>query len=60
MPIRRDCEAPVIPVPECGEEDQEIEYDSDTESFSVWSTIYDQNCSPILDHNDTPIKGLIR
>lgn len=58
-PIRRDCAAPDVPVPECDEDQPEVVFDPDTEDFSVWSILYDENCSPILDENDSPIQTLI-
>lgn len=58
-PVKRYCAAPDIPVPECDEEPPEMEYDPDTGSFSLSSVLYDENCSPILDHNNDEITTLI-
>jgi hypothetical protein len=55
LPIRRDCAAPVLPTPECDEEDPEVVYDPETEGFVVLSVLYDENCSPILDQDDDEI-----
>lgn len=59
MPVRRTCEAPALPVPECDEQDPVVEYDPETEKFTVLSVLYDENCSPILDEDDDPITTAI-
>lgn len=58
-PVRKSCEAPVIPVPNCGEEAPVVTYDEDTEEFIVTTTLYDENCSAILDSDGSPILTLI-
>lgn len=57
--VKQNCEAPDIPEPECGDE-IEVEHDPDDvlTPFKVWSTLYDQNCSAILDENDSAIRTL--
>lgn len=59
LPVRITCDAPVLPVPECDEEDAVMTYDPDTEQFTVSSILYDQNCSAILDQNNDAILTLI-
>lgn len=46
IPVKRDCLAPVLPVPECDEEDPVITYDPETEEFFALSIMYDNQCSP--------------
>ena len=53
--IRIDCEAPEIPANDCDEADPEVVYDAETESFKIYSIVYDENCSAILDQDDSPI-----
>lgn len=59
MPVRRTCEAPVLPTKECEEDEPVVEYDPDTERFTVVTILYDQECSPITDENDSPITTVI-
>lgn len=57
-PTRRTCEAPTLPVPECDAEPATIVYDPETEEFTAESTLYDSECSPLLDSNDSPLTAL--
>ena len=58
-PVKRLCGAPVLPVPDCDEEPPVMEYNPETEEFSLSSILYDQNCSAILDQNNDSITTLI-
>jgi hypothetical protein len=58
-PIRKDCEAPAIPAFQCDEEEPVVEYDEDTEEFTVTTTMYDSECSALLDSADSPLLSLI-
>jgi hypothetical protein len=58
-PIRRNCNAPTLPVPECNEEDPVITFDDDSEEFTVITKLYDQNCSAITDQNGSIITTAI-
>lgn len=58
-PVKKLCGAPVLPVPDCDEVPPEVTYDPETETFSVVSILYDENCSTILDHNDDEITTLM-
>ena len=53
---KMSCEAPALPEPECGDE-YETEYNPDdpTSPFTIFSTLFDENCSAILDNFDSPI-----
>jgi hypothetical protein len=55
MPIRRDCEAPVLPVQVCPDEVVVTEFDPETESFVLTGELLDENCLPIQDENDASI-----
>lgn len=55
MPVKHTCRAPIIPSAECDEEDPEVEFDPETQTYRVFSILYDQNCSPISDQNEDPI-----
>lgn len=46
LPVRRDCGAPVLPVPECDEEGVVMTFDPDTETYTALSIMYDNQCSP--------------
>ena len=59
MPIRRDCEAPTIPNPDCDEADPIVSFDPDTEEFTVLSILYDENCSPISDSAASELTTII-
>ena len=59
IPVKRTCVAPVLPVPDCDEEDPVITYDPETEEFFALTTLYDSNCSPITDSNGSPFLTLI-
>lgn len=58
LPVRITCEAPVLPTPECDAEPATIEYDPDTEEFTALSTLYDSECSALLDSDDSPLTAL--
>lgn len=55
IPVRMGCEAPVLPVPECDEEDPVVTFDEDAQEFVVTTKLYDENCSVIRDENDDDI-----
>lgn len=57
--FRRDCDAPVLPTPACNETGMTTVFDSETETFTVLTTLYDQLCSAITDQNGSPITTLI-
>lgn len=57
--VRRDCEAPTIPTPECDEAAPVTEFDPVTEQFTVLTTLYDEQCSAILDDLGSPITTLL-
>jgi len=59
LPIRISCEAPVLPVPECDEEEPTIEFNEETEEFFILGKLYDQDCSPLLDSSASQLTGLI-
>lgn len=59
LPIRIDCEAPVLPTPECDEAAPVVVYDEATETFTVLTTLYDSECSALLDSNLSPLLSLI-
>lgn len=59
IPVRRTCLAPVLIVPDCDEEDPTVEFDEDTERFTLSTILYDENCSPILDEDDSAIITVI-
>lgn len=53
--VKTDCEAPVLPTPQCGETFVTV-YDPDaTPKFKVTAQVFDQNCLPILDRDGLPI-----
>lgn len=56
-PVKIPCGAPVIS-PECDEVGV-MEYDEETEEFSLVSAIYDENCDAILDQNSDTITSII-
>jgi len=58
IPVKLDCLAPVIPGPECTDNDAELVPDPNTGEFLIWSTLFDQNCSAISDNNDSNILTL--
>lgn len=58
-PIRKNCEAPTVPTPECDEEDPTVIYDPETETFNVLSILYDSTCSALTDSNGSTLTGLI-
>lgn len=59
IPVRRDCLAPVLPLPQCGETNPIITYDPETEEFFALTTLFDSNCSAFTDNNGSPILSLI-
>lgn len=58
LPVRKTCEAPVLPVPECDAEPATITFDPETEEFTALSTLYDSECSALLDSTDSPLTAL--
>lgn len=58
-PVKIPCGAPVLLVPDCDEVPPVMEYDEETEEFSLLSVLYDENCSAILDQNNDEITTLI-
>lgn len=59
LPVRIECGPPALPVPDCDEEDPIVSYDPDTEEFTVLTTLYDSNCSALLDSLGSPLLSLI-
>lgn len=59
IPVRIPCEAPVIPAFPCNEAAPVVAYDEDTEEFTVLSTLYDSECSQLLDSTGSPLLSLI-
>lgn len=59
LPFRRTCEAPILPVPNCNEEDPVVTYDEDGESFTVLGKLYDSECSPLVDQSFSQLLALI-
>jgi hypothetical protein len=59
IPVRLTCEAPVLPVPACDEEDPTIEYDPDTEEFFAVGKLYDSECSALTDSMGSILTGLV-
>lgn len=55
IPVKRTCLSPVLPVPECDEVPPEVVFDPETETFQLFSVLYDENCSAILDEDDSEI-----
>lgn len=55
LPVRITCDAPVLPAQQCPDEETEMEYDPETESFTLYAQLMDQNCEPILDQNSLSI-----
>lgn len=56
-----DCEAPVIPTPQCNNTDAYPVYTpGETPPFYVVATLFDQNCLPITDQDDAPILTIIK
>jgi hypothetical protein len=58
-PVRRDCLAPVLPLPKCGETNPIITNNPETGQFAVLTTLFDSNCSAITDSNGSPFLTLI-
>ncbi len=55
----RDCEAPSLPVPECDEEEPTVNYDPETGTFTMTTTLYDSECSAITDSAGSPLLTLV-
>lgn len=53
--VRRTCDRPVLPVQTCPNEVVSVEFDPETESFTLLGQWLDQNCEPILDENGAVI-----
>lgn len=58
-PVRRTCEAPVLPVQQCPDEVTEMIYDEETESFTLVGQLLDESCEPIQDENGDDILVII-
>jgi hypothetical protein len=58
MVTKRSCEAPVLPVPACGETSQTVIYSPDTGIFTILNTLFDSNCSALLDSTGSPLLAL--
>lgn len=56
---KRSCDAPTLPTNECDEADPIVEYDPETEEFTVLTILYDSNCSPISDSNASNLTTLV-
>lgn len=53
---KRDCNAPVLPTPPCGDNDYYTVYDpSSPTKFKVVAKLLDSGCEPITDSNNNPI-----
>lgn len=59
IPVRLTCEAPVLPVPECDEDDVEMVYDEDTEEFFAVGKLFDSECSVLTDSTGSILTGLV-
>lgn len=59
LPVRRECGAPVLPVPACDEVDPITNYDPETEQFTVLTILYDSECSALLDSTSSPLLSLV-
>lgn len=59
IPVRLTCEAPILPVPACDEEDPEIIYDEETEEFFAVGRLYDSECSLLTDSTGSPLTALV-
>ncbi len=59
IPDHRDCLAPVLPVPECDEEEPVMKYDAELDIYRVLTTLYDSTCSALLDSTGSPLLSLI-
>lgn len=53
--FRRTCEAPVLPVQECPDEETEMVFDDETEEFTLVGELLDFDCSTVLDQNGAEI-----
>lgn len=58
-PLRKTCEAPVIPVPDCDEQNPVIVYDEETEEFFVTTIMFDSECSPLQDDGGSELLSII-
>ena len=58
-PIRKSCDAPELPVPECDEQPAELTYDEETEEFVATTRMYDSDCGLLLDSDSEPLLSLI-
>lgn len=59
IPERRDCLRPVLPVPECDEEEGTVTFNEETEEFVVLGKLYDSECSPLTDSNGSILTALV-
>lgn len=57
--VKRSCDAPTLPTNECDEADPVVEYDPETEVFTVLTILYDSECSPISDSTGSNILTLV-
>lgn len=54
--LKKDCEAPTLPVPACDDTEATIEYDPDaTPPFRVLTRLFDSNCEVVTDSEGEPI-----
>lgn len=58
-PVRKSCDAPELPVPDCDEDDATVAFDPETETFIVTTTMYTASCLPWLDKDNSPWLALI-
>lgn len=59
IPVRKECGAPELPVPECDEEDATMEFDPETQEFMALGKLYDSNCSPLSDSTASVLTALV-
>lgn len=54
--VKKDCEAPTLPVIQCDDDTYTTVYDPDaTPKFSVIAKVFDGNCDPVLDEDGNQI-----
>ncbi len=53
-PLRRSCEAPILPTPNCDEQDPVVTFDEDTETFTITSIMFTNECSQWLTKDGDP------
>jgi hypothetical protein len=58
---KKDCERPPLPVIGCDDDEYTVEAsDTPGKPFQVVSRLFDENCEPILDENDSPILTVVK